>query len=256
MARRPRIDLPGYHHIVNRGVDRMDVFRGDEDKEAFLRIVCKACRVYGVVLHDYVLMDNHYHLLIENSQENLSLFMRQINANYAIYFNKKSRRTGHLWQGRYRSWFIVTEDHLYQTIRYIAYNPIEAHITENIRDYPHALSSKILRGEKLPPCAGDSLLIKQYDPRTLAAFLDEPMSHEEISRLEQERRKKVIRDEKGVRHEEKRPLVSYFTDIGDKSDRNEAVFRAYMDGHTQRSIAHYLGLSDAMISIIVKKFKI
>jgi len=248
--------LPGYHHIVNRGVDRMDVFRGDEDKETFLQIVCKACRVYGVMLHDYVLMDNHYHLLIENSQENLSLFMRQINANYAIYFNKKTKRTGHLWQGRYRSWFLVTEDHLYQTIRYIAHNPIEAHIVENIRNYPHALSSVILRGGEVPACARGSLLLEQYDPQTLAAFLDEPISSEEIVRLEQERRKPVIQDEKGVRHEKKRALESYFTDIADKSDRNQTIARAYLDGHTQRSIARHLGLSDAMISIIIKKFKI
>lgn len=53
----------------------------------------------------------HYHLLIESTKENLSLFMRQINSNFVIYFNKKYRRTGHLWQGRYRSWYIINEDY-------------------------------------------------------------------------------------------------------------------------------------------------
>ena len=89
MARRPRIDLAGYHHIINRGVNRTNIFSSFEDKETFLKILCKACRIYEVIVHDYCLMDNHYHLLIENSKENLSLFMRQVNANYAIYFNKK-----------------------------------------------------------------------------------------------------------------------------------------------------------------------
>ena len=89
MPRRPRIDVPGYHHIVNRGVNRTNIFSDPDDKEKFLQILCKACRVYSVIVHDYCLMDNHYHILIENSQTNLSLFMRQINSNYAIYFNKK-----------------------------------------------------------------------------------------------------------------------------------------------------------------------
>ena len=89
MARRPRIDIPGYHHIANRGVNRVAIFSDDGDKEIFLRILCKACRIYDVIVHDYCLMDNRYHLLIENAQENLSLFMCQVNANYAIYYNKK-----------------------------------------------------------------------------------------------------------------------------------------------------------------------
>jgi DNA-binding NarL/FixJ family response regulator len=66
----------------------------------------------------------------------------------------------------------------------------------------------------------------------------------------------VITDKNGVRYKEKRPLESYFSKIGDKPDRNEAVFQAYMDGHTQKSISRYLSLSDVMISIIVKKFRI
>jgi REP element-mobilizing transposase RayT len=141
VARRPRIDLPGYHHIVNRGVNRSDVFVSDADKETFISILCKACRIYDVVVHDYCLMDNHYHLLIENRHENLSLFMRQINANYAIYFNKKYNRTGHLWQGQYRSWYILNEDYLFRTIRYIEHNPIEAGMAAQVRDYPYTMGS-------------------------------------------------------------------------------------------------------------------
>ncbi len=57
MARRPRIDLPGYHHIVNRGVNRSDIFVDDEDREVFVRIMCKACRIYDATVHDYCLME-------------------------------------------------------------------------------------------------------------------------------------------------------------------------------------------------------
>jgi len=88
MARRPRLDFAGFHHIVNRGVARGYVYKSSIDKDKFLEILCKACRDYRVNVHDYCLMDNHYHLLIETTSQNLSLFMRQINSNYAIYFEK------------------------------------------------------------------------------------------------------------------------------------------------------------------------
>jgi len=103
MPRKSRFNMAGFHHIVNRGIERSNVYRSDEDKNKFLQIVCKACRTYKVNVHDYCLMDNHYHLLIQTTSENLSLFMRQINSNYATYFNKKYKRSGYLWQGRYRS---------------------------------------------------------------------------------------------------------------------------------------------------------
>ena len=86
MARRPRLDMAGFHHIINRGVERKNVFKCNDDKHKFLEILCKACKLHKVNIHAYCLMDNHYHILIETSLENLSLFMRQVNSNYAIYF--------------------------------------------------------------------------------------------------------------------------------------------------------------------------
>ena len=157
MARRPRLDMAGFHHIVNRGVARDNVYKCDEDKEKYLEILCKACKTYRVNVHDYCLMDNHYHLLIETTSENLSLFMRQINSNYAIYFNKKYKRTGHLWQGRYKSWYIVKEEYLYDLYRYIEHNPIEAKITQKIGEYPFTLLATVLRDDlEIIPCAKHS----------------------------------------------------------------------------------------------------
>ena len=257
MSRHPRIDLPGYHHIINRGVNRSDVFVSDADKEIFVGIVCKACRIYDVVLHDYCLMDNHYHLLIENRYENLSLFMRQINANYAIYFNKQHHRTGHLWQGRYRSWYILGEEYLFHTIRYIEHNPIEAGIVAQVRDYPYTLGSMILRGQTPPACSKKSLLIQVYNPGTLADFLDEPISPEEMQELEGWHKRSIdLSDRDNPIPHFKRPLESYFDPSMDKPRRNQAIYEAYREGHTQRNIARHIGLTDASVSIIIRKFKI
>ncbi len=89
MPRKPRIELPGYYHIINRGVEQRDIFKTVEDFEEFESLMCFYTKSFGIVIHNYCLMTNHYHLLIEIRHENLSKFMRQINMNYAIYFNKK-----------------------------------------------------------------------------------------------------------------------------------------------------------------------
>jgi len=104
MPRKPRIEIPGYYHIVNRGVEQRTVFETPEDFEYFLGLLETYTRDFGIVLHNYCLMNNHYHLLVQNTQPNLSKFMRQLGMNYAIYFNKKHRRSGHLWQGRYKEY--------------------------------------------------------------------------------------------------------------------------------------------------------
>jgi len=256
MARRPRIDFPGYNHIINRGVNRTNIFSSSEDKDLFLKILCKACRVYGVIVHDYCLMDNHYHLLIENSKKNLSLFMRQINANYAIYFNKKEKRTGHLWQGRFSSWYIVNEAYLYRTIRYIEYNPIDAGMTKKIGEYPYTLGSALFGNEEILPCTKKSILIKQYDLQTLSDFLGTPLSTEELEDLEKEKRKKMSKEKNKVKQERDKELESYFDLKMSKEERNLAIQEAFTDGYTQASIARELGLTAAMVSYVIKAFDI
>ena len=113
MPRKPRIEIPGYYHIVNRGVEQRVVFAEESDYEYFEELMCFYAKSYGIIIHNYCLMSNHYHLLVEIGRENLSKFMHQLNMNYAIYFNKKHHRSGHLWQGRFKSWFVTDEAYLY-----------------------------------------------------------------------------------------------------------------------------------------------
>jgi len=256
MPRRPRIDIPGYHHIINRGVNRTHIFSNHDDKEKFMQILCKACRVYGVVVHDYCLMDNHYHLLIENSQSNLSLFMRQVNSNYAIYYNKKTKRTGHLWQGRYSSWYILKDEYLYRTIRYIEYNPLDAGMSSEVGEYPYTLGSVLLGKMDTPKCCNKSMLVEQYDINILAEFLDKPLSTEEVKDLEKEKQKKITKVEDKAVSVKRKELSSYFDSSMDKQMRNFAMLEAYKDGYTQASIANEIGISDAMVCMVIKKLRI
>ncbi len=93
MPTRPRIDLAGYHHIMNRGVNKTNIFNSDIDKDSFMQILNKNAVIHKVVLHDYVLMDNHFHLLIETQKENLSSFMRIVGANYTQYITSSYVKT-------------------------------------------------------------------------------------------------------------------------------------------------------------------
>ena len=108
----------GFYHIVNRGVERRNIYLDDEDHVKFLEILDESAKVYGFEIYAYVLMDNHYHLLLKTSSLNLSLLMRQINSRYGMYFNKKYKRVGPLWQGRFKSWSVYDEKYLKSLVQH------------------------------------------------------------------------------------------------------------------------------------------
>ena len=191
--------MAGFHHIVNRGIERSNVYRSDEDKEKFLEMLCKACKIYKVNIHDYCLMDNHYHLLIETTSENLSLFMRQINSNYAKYFNKKYKRTGYLWQGRYSSWYIVNEKYLYDLFRYIEHNPIEAKMTNRIGEYPFTLLSTIMNPkQEVIECAKHSKLKNEIEYEGIQEHLGVALNQKELAELKKEQKEKLSKQSMSI----------------------------------------------------------
>jgi len=253
MARRPRLDLDGFHHIVNRGVARGNIFECDEDKEKFLEILCKSCHTYKVNVHDYCLMDNHYHLLIETTSQNLSLFMRQINGNYAIYFNKKYKRVGHLWQGRYKSWYIINEEYLYTLFRYIEHNPLKAKMYSSVGEYPFTLLATMLnKDQTVISCAKHSKLKKEYHYEGIQALLEKPLNEKEQKELEEEQKKKIVQKEHEFKQTKEITLKKHFKNYTDLASRNSAIIEALKDGYTQGEVARYLEVSSALISHIFR----
>jgi REP element-mobilizing transposase RayT len=253
MARRIRLDLTGFHHVVNRGVAKRKIYLNDEDKDKFLEILCKACKIYKVNVHDYCLMDNHYHVFIETTSENLSLFMRQINGNYAIYFNKKYKRVGHLWQGRYKSWYVVNEAYFYSIFRYIEHNPIKARMAKTVGEYPYTLLATLLNPQlELIACAEHSRLKKELHYEGVQELLEKRLSKKELGELESEEKKKIVQTEHEWRQEKEKTLEEHFENSKDLIKRNSAILRALDDGYTQGEVARYLSLSSAMVSKIFR----
>lgn len=254
MPRRPRLDFAGFHHIVNRGVARSNIFNSESDKKKFLQILCKACKTYDVTVHDYCLMDNHYHLMLETKKENLSLMMRQVNSNYAIYFNKKEKRTGHLWQGRFKSWYVLDEEYLFLLFRYIEQNPLKANMVEKIGQYPYSFASTLVGNGEVIPCAKNSLLIQGFTTDELVDFLELELNDDELEALEKEKKRKIVIDEdRYIKIERSVALEQHFKDINGKNDRDSAVLKAFKDGYTQTSIAKHLQVTPALICQIIKR---
>ena len=252
MGRRPRIDLAGFHHLINRGIDRSNIYRSDEDKENFLEILCKACSIYKVNVHDYCLMDNHYHLLVKTTSENLSFFMRQVNSNYAKYFNKKYKRTGYLWQGRYSSWYITSEQYLYDLFRYIEHNPIEAKMTNKIGEYPFTLLATVINSNQKPiKCAAHSKLKREIKYDEIREHLQMKLTQEELDKLQKEQNRKVIKTEHEYRYAKKKSLEEHFTNCSTKDERNRAIINAIKDDYKQVEIARFLTISSSAVSKVV-----
>lgn len=125
MARPLRLQYPGaLYHVTARGNERKAIFRSDADRQAFLSILSQAVDRYRLVLHAYVLMGNHYHVLVETREANLSLAIRHLNGVYTAYFNRTHRRVGHLFQGRFKAIVVEKESYLVELSRYIHLNPV------------------------------------------------------------------------------------------------------------------------------------
>jgi putative transposase len=127
MARPLRIEYPNaVYHVTSRGNARADIFVDDSDRESFLRIAGKVVTRYNWLCHAYCLMDNHYHILIETPDGNLSEGMRQLNGIYTQAFNRRHDRVGHVFQGRFKAVIVEKESHLLELCRYVVLNPVRA----------------------------------------------------------------------------------------------------------------------------------
>ena len=138
MARLPRLTLPGYaHHVIQRGNNRQSIFASTQDFQFMLELLEANARKFQVAIHAYVLMDNHFHLLATpQTAEGLPQMMQAVGRSYVRYFNDTHRRTGTLWEGRYKSTVIQTERYLLACMVYIDLNPVRAGMVAQARDYP------------------------------------------------------------------------------------------------------------------------
>ncbi len=137
MARPLRIEFAGaLYHLTSRGDDREAIYLSNADRECWQEVFAEVCRRFNWVCHAYCLMGNHYHLLVETPEGNLSEGMRQLNGVYTQRFNRAHGRVGHIFQGRYKAILVDKESYLLELARYIVLNPVRAGMVRSAKDWP------------------------------------------------------------------------------------------------------------------------
>ena len=137
MARLPRLTLPGYpHHVIQRGNNRQAIFSSPADYQTLLDLLRINAEKFGVAIHAWVLMTNHFHLLATpQTADALPQMMQAVGRSYVRYFNDAQGRTGTLWEGRYKSTLIQTDRYLLACMAYIDLNPVRAGLVAQAADY-------------------------------------------------------------------------------------------------------------------------
>ena len=139
MPRGSRIDAPGaLHHIMIRGIERRRIFRDDGDRGDFVERLEAAAKDGGMACYAWALLPNHVHLLVRSGRIPLSLAMRRVLTGYAVRFNLRHRRQGHLFQNRYRSVLCQEEPYLLELVRYIHLNPERHGLVDDFRLWPYS----------------------------------------------------------------------------------------------------------------------
>jgi REP element-mobilizing transposase RayT len=148
MARRPRLFAPGLlYHVIVRGNQRQKTFLDESDYQAYLERLGRYRRKFGHTIHAFCVMPNHVHLLVESSHEPLAKFMQGLQQSYSQYFNLRHRKTGHVFQGRYKAIVCQQDEYLLQLIRYIHLNPIRAGMVKEPEQYLYSGHRAYLEGK-------------------------------------------------------------------------------------------------------------
>ena len=149
MARPLRIEYPNaFYHITSRGNERRAIFGSTGDYARFLGYLQSATERYGARIHCFCLMPNHYHLLLETPRANLRRILHHLNTGYTNYFNTKTERVGHLFQGRYRAVLVEKDAYALELSRYIHLNPVRANLVKEPSQYSWSSYSPYVEKEK------------------------------------------------------------------------------------------------------------
>lgn len=265
--------------MTSRGNEKKKVFKDDKDREAFLNTLYDVNKRYNWLCHAYCLMDNHYHLLIETPDGNLSAGMRQLNGVYTQLFNKRHKRVGHLFQGRYKAILIQKDSHLLEVSRYIVLNPLRARMVESPEVWKWSSYGATAGTVKSHPCITRDWILGQFNSKIDAAekayrrYIKDGIDKESILK---EVKGQIILGEanftenfteyikgrgditeipKSQRYVNRPSLEEIFNITKeDKQNRNKRIIEAVeRHGYSQKEISGYLGLHYTSISRIVNE---
>jgi len=283
MVRPLRIEYPGaVFHITSRGNAREKIYSDDLDRENFLFTLASVVSKYNWLCHAYCLMDNHYHLMIETVDATLSLGMRQLNGIYTQRYNRRHGKTGHIFQGRFKSILLEKESHLAELCRYVILNPVRAGMVSSPDEWEWSSYPSTAGISKCPDYLSISWILELFGAKKSVAttryrqFVAEGINKKSPwTKLEGqtllggeafvEKFKAHISDQKKIKEISKkqrfagRPgLAAIFEEAtGHKNHtRNRAIYDAHMKhGYTLKDVADYLGIHYTTVSKVVRQIE-
>ncbi|HER25005.1 MAG TPA: hypothetical protein ENO17_08160 [Candidatus Atribacteria bacterium] len=271
MARRNRTDIEdknAIYHIIVKGLEGINIFADDGDRNKFLQFLQKMINIHRVILFSYVLMDTHFHLLLRTEEANLSQAMQFLNSSYAHWFNYKHIRKGHLFQDRYKSHLILSPLYLYNVASYISLNPVEAEIVNSPEEYRWS-SFRYFSSASSPSPSHPSHLPNNSPPAWLKVeeflkfcntnaygfvhFVKESMGKKDIEESLQEISQSKSRFPKNIDNIIDKINLQFGDIKTNKNLRNLLVYLLVKKGYRIKEISNFLNLSKQAVIKIGKK---
>ncbi|MBS0299328.1 MAG: transposase [Proteobacteria bacterium] len=280
MTRPLRLEFPNaLYHVTSRGDRREAIFEDDDDRLKFLEILEMVVLDHNWLCHGYCLMDNHYHLIIETPDGNLSKGMRQLNGVYTQASNRRHGRSGHLFQGRYKAILVDKDRYLLELSRYVVLNPLRAKgMVKRLEDWPWS-SYPAMVGDAAKPgwLTADWLLSLFGKQRSIAVERYRQFVMEGVQRqpaiwsnlkgqvylgdetfvAEMQKRIGKEKDDLNIPKRQKRPIAKTLSEIAAQhKDRKTAIIAAYNTGaYSQREIGAFYQLHPTTVGVIVRKHR-
>ena len=279
MSRPLRLEFEGgFYHITSRGDRKEIIYESDADRRGFISLLASVCKTFNWSCHAYCLMDNHYHLLVETPEANLSRGMRQLNGVYTQQSNRRHKRCGHVFQGRYHSVVVDKESYLLELTRYVVLNPVRAGKVRGAQEWPWSSYRAMIGLAKKPEWLQVDWLLSAFGSSKSSAIhefekfvadgIDTPSVWKDL------RQQIYLGDDNFV--EKMQHLIDRNTDLSEiprtqarpqpqpldeflrlERDRDRAIARAYQSGgYTLKEIAAFFDLHYSTISRIARNSKI
>ena len=245
MARKLRVNNPDFYHIVNRGVNGINIFNEKEDFYKFLELMLKTKKDYDVIFHAFIILPNHYHILLETKKANLSEAMRFLNSAYAAWYNYKTERMGHLWKGRFESFLMFDKDHILKVIKYIERNALVLNLVDDFTKYEYQSLYLRMNKTKFNEIIEDSIIF-DIPLNEYIEWLNKPFEKFELEEIYKE--PKIVKLDGELKVIRKK-ISDFFNEYKDKK---EAIIKAKEAGYKYTQIAKYLGVNNSYITKLLK----
>lgn len=282
MARPLRIEYAGAaYHVTSRGNGRNNIFEDDQDRLVFLSALESVIKRYNWLCHAYCLMDNHYHLMMETPEANLSDGMRQLNGVYTQRYNRRHQKPGHLFQDRFKAIIIQKENYLLELCRYVVLNPVRAGLVKKVEAWGWSSYQATAGTGKRPEYLTIDWILGMFNARRIVAqrryseFVQEGIHRKGLWKDLQgqvllgeaefiEKFKDILEDKKQVkeiprsqRYLDRPSLEKIFRGQKTRAQRNKNINIAYLrHGYKLKEIADSLGVHYSTVSKVIKEAEV